>query len=257
MVLAKGFLRAGNWFALRVSEHYAYHRRKLESVEKYITIQQRVEKPNQMETPSSDEVTRLLKAWSIGDETALGKLLPLVDDELRKIAHAYLRRERPGHDLDEAELINEAFLRFITEPPQIEWQGRAQFFSIAARRMREILIDYARSRLRVKRGGRSEHFPLTEAATAITQSETRLELLSLALDRLAKLDERKSDVVLLRYFGGFTMEETAQVLGFSLSTVEREWRFARAWLKQELGGEQGKEAKYQKQKKQSKKRKPA
>jgi RNA polymerase sigma-70 factor, ECF subfamily len=189
-----------------------------------------------MVTPSPDEVTRLLKAWSAGDETALEKLIPLVDDELRKIAHAYLRRERSGQDLDETELVNEAFLRFITEP-QIEWRDRGHFFAIAALRMREILIDYARRRLSFKRGGGSEHIPLDEVLIAITQSETILELLELALHRLAELDERKSKVVELRYFGGLTMEETAAVLGFSVSTVEREWRSARAWLKQELAPE--------------------
>ena len=210
-----------------------------------------------METSSSDEVTRLLKAWSAGDETALERLLPLVDDELRKIAHAYLRFERSGHDLDETELVNEALLRFITGP-QIEWRGPAQFFAIAAFRMREILIDYARRRLSSKRGGGGEHIPLTEAETvlpAFTQSETSLELLALALDSLAKLDERKSTVVELRYFGGFTMEEIAEVLGLSVRTVEREWRSARAWLKQELAPST--EAKYQKKKKQSKKRRTA
>ena len=199
--------------------------------------------PNQMDSPSSDEVTRLLKAWSVGDETALEKLLPLVDDELRKIANAYLLRERPGHGLDATELINEAFLRLITGP-RIEWQGRAHFFAIAARRMREILVDYARRRDSFKRGGGSEPIPLTGVEnlltepSAITQSETTFNLLALALDRLAKLYERQSKVVELRYFGGLTMEETAEVLGLSLSTVEREWRLARAWLKQELASDQ-------------------
>jgi RNA polymerase sigma-70 factor (ECF subfamily) len=186
-----------------------------------------------MKTPSPDEVTRLLKAWSTGDETALEKLIPLVDGELRKIAHAYLRRERLDHDLDETELIDEAFLGFI-KGPQIKWRGPKHFFAIAAWRMREILVDYARRGLSLKRGGGSEHIPLDEVVSAITQSETTLELLDLALHRLSKLDERKSYVVELRYFGGFTMEEIAEVLGFSLSTVEREWKSARAWLKQEL-----------------------
>ncbi|HKG45162.1 MAG TPA: ECF-type sigma factor [Pyrinomonadaceae bacterium] len=189
-----------------------------------------------METPSSDEVTRLLKAWSAGDETALEKLLPLVDDELQKIAHAYLRRERSGQDLDETELVNEALLRFITEP-QIKWQDRRQFFAIAASKMREILVDYARRRLSFKRGGRSQAIPLDEVVISITQSET-LALLDLALDRLAELDERKSKVVELRYFGGFTMEETAEILGLSVSTVERAWKSAKAWLRQELEPEQ-------------------
>jgi len=185
-----------------------------------------------MKTPSPDEVTRLLKAWSAGDETALEKLIPLVDVELRKIAHSYLRRERLDHDLDETELVDEAFLGFIAGS-QIKWRGPKHFYAIAAHRMREILVDYARRRNSFKRGGSSEHIPLDEVLIAITQSET-LELLDLALHRLAELDERKSQVVKLRYFGGFTMEEIAEILGFSVSTVEREWRSARAWLEQEL-----------------------
>ena len=188
-----------------------------------------------METPSPDEVTQLLKAWSAGDETALEKLIPLVDGELQKIAYSYLRHEHSGQDLDETELVNEVLLRLITEP-QIEWQSCRHFFAIAAFRMRKILVDNARRRLSSKRGGRSEPIPLDEVVISITQSEN-LELLDLALKRLAKLDERKSSVVELRYFGGFTMEEIAEVLGFSVSTVEREWRSARAWLKQELAPE--------------------
>ena len=192
-----------------------------------------------METPSSAEVTRLLKAWGAGDETALEKLLPLVEGRLRKIAHLCLLKERSGHDLDATELISEAFLRLITEP-QIEWQDPAHFYGIAARRMREILVDYATDRLRTKRGGDRQHVPLTEAEKVPTEpfASSQSELLALGLDRLAKIDERKSKIVELRYFGGFTLEEIAKLLGLSLSTVEREWRFARAWLKQELTPEQ-------------------
>jgi len=196
-----------------------------------------------MQTPSSDEVTKLLQAWSAGDQTALEKLIPLVDDELQRIAHAYLRREPPGHDLEATALINEAFIRLI-EGPQIQWQSRAHFFALAARRMRQILIDYARKHLASKRS--DKRVPLVEAASlpavhsAITESDNRFELLALdeALYRLAKIDERQSKIIELRYFGGLTIAETAEILGISQAKVEREYRFARTWLKQQLAPEQ-------------------
>jgi RNA polymerase sigma factor (TIGR02999 family) len=197
-----------------------------------------------MQTPSSDEVTQLLQAWSAGDQTALEKLIPLVDDELQKIAQLYLRREPPGRDLEATELINEAFLRLIREPHR-EWQSRAHFFAIAAKRMRQILIDYARRNPGSKRTGK--RVPLVEAASlptvpsALTELDNRFELLALdeALYRLAKFDERKSKILELRYFGGLTIAETAEILGVSEATVMREWHLARGWLKRQLAPEQG------------------
>jgi RNA polymerase sigma-70 factor, ECF subfamily len=185
---------------------------------------------------SSDEVVDLLQAWNRGDQAALEKLIPLVDPELRRVADAYLRREPPGHELETTALINEAFIRLI-EGPKREWQSRTHFFAVAARIMRQILVDYARSRLSSKRGGGSaKHVPLMEAAMLPTTEEKMDELLALdeALNRLAEVDERKSKLVEWRYFGGLTVTEIAEVLHLAPVTVEREWRYARAWLKREL-----------------------
>lgn len=197
-----------------------------------------------MQTPPSDEVTQLLQAWSAGDQTALEKLIPLVDDELQEIADRFMRRERPDHELEARALINEAFIRLIKQP-KIEWQSRAHFFAVAARRMRQVLIDYARKNLAVKKGD-AARIPLSDAAdlltlpSAIEELENRFELLALdeALHRLAKFDELKSQIIELRYFGGLTIAETAEILGISQSKVEREYRFARSWLKQQLAPEQ-------------------
>lgn len=184
---------------------------------------------------SSDEVLELLQAWNRGDQEALEKLIGLVDPELRRIAHAYLSREPPGHDLETTALINEAFIRLIEAPP-IEWQSRNHFFAIAARRMRQILVEYASQNLGEKRGGRTERVPFMEVARLPTTDQKMDELLSLneALERLSKVDKRKSEVVELRYFGGLTFEETAGVLDVAPGTVKREWRLARAWLKREM-----------------------
>lgn len=185
--------------------------------------------------PSSDEIEELLQAWNLGDQAALEKLVPLVHHELELVAHAYLRREAPGHELEASDLITEVFIRLIEEP-KVEWQSRTHFFALAARRMRQILVDYARKNLSAKRGHRAEHVPLLEAALLPTTEARMDELLSLneALDRLALVDKRKTKVVELTYFGGMTFAETAQLLDVSPVTVEREWRVARAWLRQEL-----------------------
>jgi len=194
-----------------------------------------------MQKPSSDEVTRLLKAWSAGDHTALEELIPLVDDELQRIAQANLRRERPGHDLEPTELINEAFASLIIEPP-IEWQSDKHFFAVAAWRMRKILIEHARRNLSVKKKGERVHLSEAEnlptAWSAISQSEDEVFALNEALSRLAKVDERKSRVVRLRYLAGFTIKEISDLLDLSPSTVEREWRIAIAWLREELAPKQ-------------------
>jgi len=180
-----------------------------------------------MPTPSSGDSTQLLLAWKSGDQSALNKLIPLVENELHRVADSLLRRDRPRHELQATALVNEAYLRLI-DAPQIEWQSRAHFFAIAARVMRRILLDYTRSNLRSKRGG-AEHILLISPALP---TEKAVELLALdeALKRLSKLDERKSKVMELRYFGGLTAKETASVLNLSEATVFREWKFARAWL---------------------------
>jgi RNA polymerase sigma factor (TIGR02999 family) len=189
-----------------------------------------------MQGPSSDEVTELLRAWNGGDQTALEKLIPLVDRELRMLARSYLRREPPGHELETTALINETFLRLI-DGPEIEWQSLQHFFAIAARNMRQILIEHARNQLVAKRGGDPERVPVMNDAR---NTEKAMELLELdeALKRLAEVDQRKSTVVELRYFGGLTIGETAQVLHVSQVTVQRDWRLAKAWLKRHLAREE-------------------
>jgi len=182
-----------------------------------------------MTTLSADNLTGLLFEWRQGDEAALDKLTPLVYDELRRIAHRYVQRERDGHTLQTTALVNEAYLRLAGQR-KIEWQSRAHFFAVTAQVMRHILIDHARRRHYAKRGGDAEHVPLDEAAAMSAQRAAELVALDEALDELAKLDPRKSRVVELRYFGGLSMEETAEVLEVSLMTVRRDWRVAKAWL---------------------------
>ena len=177
----------------------------------------------------TDKATQLLQAWAAGDAAALEELIPLIDDELRRLAHAYLSRERPDHMLQTTALINEALIRLI-DRPRIEWQSRRHFFVIAARVMRGILIEHARNLARKKKSV-AEHVPATDHSL-IWSAE--LLVLDEALTRLSDVDERKTKVVELKYFGGLTTEETAAVLNLSSVTVERDWRFARAWLKQEM-----------------------
>lgn len=183
-----------------------------------------------MQTPSH-EVTQLLAAWGEGDRSALDKLLPLVEDELHRLAHRYMSHERADHTLQTTALVNEAYLRLIDQ--KVEWQNRAHFFGIAAQIMRRILIDHARKHLGPKHGG-GETISLDEVA--VVNDERAAELLALdeALTTLAKVDERKSRVVELRYFGGLSVEETAIVLGVSAETIRREWVRAKAFLHREL-----------------------
>jgi RNA polymerase sigma-70 factor, ECF subfamily len=183
---------------------------------------------------STDEVTQLLLAWSNGDQTALEKLVPLVENELRRLAGHFLRREPPSHELETTELVNEAYIRLV-DMPRVRWQNRAHFFAVAAQIMRRILLDYARTRHRVKRGGAAEHIPLESAQILPAEKTEGLLALDEALNRLAQTDEVKSRVVELRYFGGLTVEETAEVLGLSPSSVSRHWRLAQSWLRQEFG----------------------
>jgi RNA polymerase sigma factor (TIGR02999 family) len=176
----------------------------------------------------------LLIEWRQGDEAALDKLTPLVYDEIRRIAHRYLQRERDGHTLQTTALVNEAYIR-LAGAQNVAWQNRAHFFAVTAQVMRHILIDHARRRNYVKHGGETHQVAFDEALAgeASLMSQPRAaELLALdeALDELAKLDERKSRVVELRYFGGLSLDETAEVLEVSQMTVRRDWRAAKAWL---------------------------
>jgi len=186
-----------------------------------------------MESPVRSELTELLISWSAGDETALHRLMPIIDQELHRIAHYHMNRETPGHTLQTSALVNEAYLKLINQK-NVKWQNRAHFFAIAARLMRRILIDHARAQNRAKRGGDAERVPLSEAEVAGQPSPAELLALNTALERLAEIDLQKSRIVEMRYFGGLTMEEVAEVLGVSVVTVRRHWRLAKAWLRREV-----------------------
>lgn len=186
--------------------------------------------------PSPQEVTQLLVSWSNGDKNSLDELMPLVYDELRRLASSYMRKERPDHTLQTTALVNEAYLRLVDQRA-VKWQNRAHFFAIAAQMMRRILVNHAKSRTRAKRGGHGVKVPLEEAA--IFSDERAAEFLALdeALKALAAIDPRKSEVVEMRYFGGLTVEETAEVLRVHPNTVTHDWSLARAWLSRELSKE--------------------
>ncbi len=182
---------------------------------------------------SPQEITELLLAWERGDESALERLLPLVEKELRLIAKRYLRKEGPGHTLQTTALINEAFIKLVDQ--RVHWQSRGHFFGIAATCMRRVLLDYAKAQGRQKRGGDWEQIALSDASLIPDEKAVELVALDEALKALAKQDTRKSRIVELRYFGGCTVEEVAEILGVSKETIAREWRLARAWLRRELG----------------------
>ena len=182
-----------------------------------------------MEPPSPSEVTQLLKDWSSGDPEALDRLIPIVYAELRAIAARYLRRERRDHTLQPTALVNEAYLRLIDQK-QVQWQNRAHFIGVAAQMMRRILVDHAKSHNRAKRGGGAQRVSLDEALAVSDERANDLIELDSALTALATFDDRKSRVVEMRYFGGLTVEETAEVLKVSEMTVAREWKLAKAWL---------------------------
>lgn len=188
-----------------------------------------------MTTLSPQGVTELLLEWQQGDSGALDKLTPLVYDELRRIAHRYVQRERDGHTLETTALVNEAYLRLVGGQ-QIEWQNRAHFFAVTAQVMRHVLIDHARRRHYAKRGGEAQQVSLEDASVMSHQRAAELVALDEALEELAKLDPRKGRVVELRYFGGLSLEETADVLEVSPMTVRRDWRAAKAWLYRALKG---------------------
>ena len=181
----------------------------------------------------SEEITQLLLAWNQGDEQALDRLMPLVHAELHQLAHRYMAGERPGHPLQTTALVNEAYLRLI-DTSRVRWQNRAHFFAVSAQLMRRILVDVARARAKLKRGGEAIQVSLDEAMAIAREPGADLIALDDALTTLATFDERKSKVVELRFFGGMSVEETAEVLGISATTVMRDWGLAKVWLLREL-----------------------
>jgi len=188
-----------------------------------------------MPRPESHEITMLLLAWSEGDREALDRLVPLVYGELRRLAQSYMRRERAGHTLQTTALIHEAFLRLI-DAGQVRLESRTHFFAVASRLMRQILVDFARSRGYQKRGGGAEQVSLDEALVIGQPPDEDLVALDEALAALAEVDERKARVVELRFFGGLTEAEMAETLKVSPETVRRDWRLAKSWLLHKLSG---------------------
>ena len=186
----------------------------------------------------SPRPTELLLAWNLGDARAFDQLVPLVHAELQRLARRYMARERPDHTLQASALVNEAYLRLI-DLKQMQWQNRAHFFAMSARVMRRILVDFARARRNAKRGGGAPKVTLDEALLPPEETGHDLVALDEALQALAAVHPRKSDVVELRYFGGLSLEETAEALHVSIDTVKRDWRFAKLWLLRELGGKGG------------------
>ena len=181
----------------------------------------------------SENVTQLLQDWSAGNERALEDLLPLIYNELRRLAHNFLYRERPGHTLQTTALVHEAYLKLIDQK-DARWQNRSHFFAIAAQAMRRILIDSARRHAAMKRGGPQEKLSLDDVPEVSLEPNIKLLALDEALNELAQIDPDQSRIVELRYFGGLTIEETAEVMKSSPATVKREWAMARAWLHQAL-----------------------
>jgi len=189
-----------------------------------------------MPAPDSHEVTQLLLAWSDGDKTALDQLMPLVYAELRRLAKSHMRRERPGHTIQTTALIHEAYLRLI-DADQVRVENRRSFFGVAARLMRQVLVDLARERHSQKRGGAARQVSFDEALVISKQPDEGLLALDEALKELARIDARKSQMVELRFFGGLSVAETAEALDVSVETIHRDWRLAKSWLLRRLGGE--------------------
>lgn len=189
-----------------------------------------------MTTHSTQEVTGLLQAWGRGDEAALAKLVPLVYRELRQAARRYMAGERPGHLLQTTALVNETYLQLVGVR-KVSWQNRAHFLAICARLMRRILTDFARSRGYRKRSGKVNRVTFSDALLIAPQSDTDFAALDAAMRKLAVVDERKSRVVEMRFFGGLSVQESAEVLKVSQDTVMRDWKMAKAWLLRELNGE--------------------
>jgi RNA polymerase sigma-70 factor (ECF subfamily) len=188
---------------------------------------------SEMNQPASQEITQLLLAWGSGDKAALDALMPIVYEELRKLAKRYMRRQTPGHTLQTTALVNEAYLRLI-DSSRVRWQDRTHFFAISAQLMRRVLVDFARAKNSLKRGGEQIQITLDERIEAPFEKETNLVELDEALQKLARLSQRQSQIVELRYFGGLSEEEIAETLEISTRTVRRDWNLARAWLYREL-----------------------
>ncbi len=189
-----------------------------------------------MTTQTTKDVTRLLLDWSNGDREALGRLMPVVYEELRRLAARYLSRERPDHTLQPTALVHEAYLQLVDQRA-VQWQGRAQFFGLAAQVMRNILVDHARSHRAVKRGSGARRLSLEEATVYSTERAADLIALDEAMQELAKLDRRKSHIIELRYFGGLDLEEIGEVLNISAATIRRDMRMAEAWLHRRMKDE--------------------
>jgi len=187
-----------------------------------------------MEATGSPNITQLLVAWGNGDQQALAELAPKVQQELHRIAARYMAGEGAGHILQTTALVNEAYIRLV-KWKDVQWNDRAHFFGIAAQMMRKVLVDLARERQRAKRGGGAVRVSLSEAVNVTAPKSANIIELDELLDELGKLDSRQSRVVELRYFGGLSLEETAEALGVSVGTVRRDWSLARAWLSRELG----------------------
>jgi RNA polymerase sigma-70 factor (ECF subfamily) len=183
-----------------------------------------------------NQLTLLLRKWSEGDASALEQLTPMVYDELHRLAHQHMRQEKAGHILQTSALINEAYLRMLDNKPQIRFENRAHFYGIAARLMRRILVDDARKRNAAKRGGSFIQVPLDEVSSLAHGQAANVTALDDALQRLEVLDKRQGQIVELRFFGGLSIEEAAEVLKVSPGTVTRDWTFARAWLRNEMSG---------------------
>ncbi|MGE0129752.1 MAG: sigma-70 family RNA polymerase sigma factor [Blastocatellales bacterium] len=184
-------------------------------------------------TSTPEQITRMLIAWNQGDESARDELMPLIYDELRRLARARLRRERINHTLQPTALVHEAFLRLVDQS-KVNWQNRAHFFGAAARLMRQILINHAEARRAAKRGGEAERISLNDVDRFKVEEEIDLVALNEALKRLERIDPRQGRIVEMRYFSGLAIEEIAEALGVSPATVKREWSAARAWLRREL-----------------------
>jgi RNA polymerase sigma-70 factor, ECF subfamily len=179
--------------------------------------------------PSASEVSQLLINWGQGDESALEKLIPLVYDELRRMAHYQMAREKPGHTLQTTALVNEVYLRLLGAG-EVSWQDRAHFMALSAKLMRRVLVDHARGRGRVKRGGAMIKMSLDDSLAVPVGQDANIIALDDALSSLATVDARKAKTVELRFFGGYSVEETAKILNVSVSTVMNDWKFAKAWL---------------------------
>ncbi|MBV8820886.1 MAG: sigma-70 family RNA polymerase sigma factor [Acidobacteriaceae bacterium] len=196
-------------------------------------IPRQTQLPRKIVAQGSESVTQLLLRWRAGERECLDQLIPLVDADLRSIAHRYMRRERRGHSLQTTALINETYLRLVDQGP-VDWKSRAHFIAIAARVMRQVLVDHARKMHTGKRGGGAQLLPLDTALVLSAAKSAELVALDDALSELETFDQRKAQTVELRYFGGMSVEETAEALGVHPNTVIRDWSLARVWLKREM-----------------------